>query len=76
MYNYVGKVMTAWVHTVKLDVRHVRQPGDRVPVGCVNGSKGPDNVIAGYAARYMGVTRNVGIIIEYELAISSLHING
>jgi len=76
--NYdVGEVMSARVHAVKLDVSHVRQPGDGVPVAgnFIKGSEGPNNIFAGYAACYMGVTRNVAIIIQIqELVISRLHI--
>jgi hypothetical protein len=65
--------MTTRVHTVKLSVSHMRKPSDRMPVCCVNRSKGPQNALGRYSACYMGVIGNIGIIVEsQELVISDL----
>jgi hypothetical protein len=34
-----------------------------VPVGCVRGGKGPEDVVAGYPACHMGIPGNIGIIV-------------
>ena len=35
VYTNVGKMMPARVHAVNLDVRHMREPGNRMPVACI-----------------------------------------
>jgi len=75
-YN-VGEVMSARVHAVKLDVSHVRQPGDRMPVACIKRGKGPNNIFACYAVCHMKVVRHVFIIVEtHERVISHLRVYG
>lgn len=77
--NYdVGKVMALRIQAEKLDVSHVRQPGNRMPVaGGACGRKSPHNICAGYAVNYVRIIRNVDIIVEIqELMSAHLHIYG
>jgi hypothetical protein len=48
-----------------------------MPVACFSGSKCPNNIFAGYAAYYMVVIRNIGIIVKIkELVVSNLPVYG
>ena len=70
-------MVTARIHAVELYVRHVRYPGDRMPVGCFYRGKGPQNIFTGYAADDMRVGGNVDIVVKIqELVVSGLPIYG
>jgi hypothetical protein len=63
MNNNVGDVVAAWVYAVKLNISHVRYPGNRMPVGYMIRSKCPKNIFVSYAACNMRVAYNVYIIV-------------
>jgi hypothetical protein len=73
----VGQMMPAWIQAIKLDVSHMRQPGEGMPVAGIDGTESPNNILAGYAPHDVRVFRDIDIIVEpNELMASYRQIYG
>lgn len=73
----VREVMALGIKAIQLHVRHVGEPGDRVPVGGMHRGEGPANVRRCQTGCNMGVFRNVtAVVIIYKVMGSHLPIYG
>ena len=61
--QYIGEVMQAGVEPEKLHIQHMREPGQRMPVGGVLTGKGGYNTGAAQPTGNNGVIVNVLVIV-------------
>jgi hypothetical protein len=59
MKQQVGEVMAHRVEVVELAVKHMGQPSERVPIGCMGGGKGPNKTLAGKPSLNVKISGNV-----------------
>ena len=58
----------SWLQSEKLNIQHVREPGERMPITCVKGAEGPGGVLPGQAAKHARIVGNVlGVVVENEV---------
>ena len=57
------------VQTEKLNVDHMRQPGERVPVVDVGGGKGPDKAVQGQPPPDDRIIGDIVVVIEADEAV-------
>ena len=70
-------MMETRLQSKQLTVEHVRYPGQRMPVACMEGCKGPGNVPRRETRLYVAVLRHVFIVIKTnEFVIVNLPVNG
>lgn len=55
--------MAASIETEELDVAHVRQPRQRMPISSGYGRESPDKVLCGEPANYLGILEDVDLVI-------------
>ena len=60
--------MPRGIQPEKLNIEHVRQPGEWVPVALGTGLEGPLSVLNAQAGRHMGILTDVhGVVVTQEL---------
>ena len=64
MEEQIGDVLRSSVHSVKLHVEHVRQPGYRMPVGCIRRRQSPPSALPCQAPGNMEVLRDILRIVQ------------
>ena len=70
MQQNVGKVVTGGAQPKHLDVSHVREPSDRVPVGFGGSGKSPGYAGARETLLHLIVIRDVGRVVIADEAVS------
>src|SRR2546426_425147 len=69
--------MRTAVEPVKLNVEHVRKPGDRKPVGVLERTERPGEAFRGEAGAHMRVSRHVvRVVVIYEIKVADLTVDG
>src|SRR5271154_3727349 len=62
--------MSPRIQPVKLYVRHVREPRQRMPVGVIQTAECPEKIPPGQSAIYMNIGKHIDIFIEeHELSL-------
>ena len=56
-------MMPSGIHTVDINVQHVGQPGDRVPITGMGRCNSPEKAFFVYSIRYIGILRYVFVIV-------------
>ena len=65
MQHDIGEMMAAGpIHAEKLAVEHVREPGERVPIGGADLREGPDDSPGGDAGRDEGILAHVFVVVD------------
>ena len=71
MEEQIRDVLRPGIHSVKLDVEHVRQPGHRMPVGCIRGRQSPLRALPCQPSGNMDIIKDVfRIVPHYESEIA------
>ena len=60
----VGEMMSGRLQSVELGIQHVREPGDRMPVGRVAGAESPVQAIEREAGLHPGIPGYVGGVVQ------------
>jgi len=66
MKEQVAEVMSHGIEVVELAVKHMGQPSERVPVGCMGGGKGPNKTLAGKPSLNVRIFANVLCVVEMD----------
>ena len=66
----VDEVVRARVEPEELDVEHMREPGDRVPVGHLQRRERPADPSPGQATPHHGVVGHVPVVVEEEEVVT------
>jgi len=66
--NQIGDMIPSGMETVKLVIRHEREPDERVPQAEIFGAEGPDDALRRDAGLNIEIFRNVDKIIEINKA--------
>jgi len=69
MKKETGGMMPGGMEGKELDVGHVGNPGERMPVGHDGGAEGPGNVVEGESRLKISVLRDVAGIIVIDKAV-------
>ena len=73
MKQNVGQMMSPRLESVELAIQHVRDRGERVPVGRVNVDEGPLNIARTETVDYSWIGINVRtIVVVHELVAQRL----
>ena len=76
MEQDVYEVVRPWIESEQLDIQHMRQPCQRMPVGRVGRGERPDEAFSGQACSYVGIFEDVLPVIEvHELVTAYLPVN-
>ena len=76
MDQHVHEQVPAGIQTKELAVQHMREPGERMPVGGVKRGEGPGNSVQRQAAGDHGIVPDVKRVIEIdELVTDDLAVN-
>jgi hypothetical protein len=62
----VYQMLRAWPQSKQLAVQHVRDPGQGMPVACMEGCKSPGNVPRRQTHLYVTVFRYVFVVIKID----------
>ena len=66
MKEKINDVMPAGVCTEKLAIKHMRQPGQRMPVAGMARGEGPDGTDTCQAGINIRVIRDVNVVVEVD----------
>jgi len=76
MEDEIGHVISAGMQTVELIIQHQRQPGKRVPEFSLHCAESPADAFCGYTGAEMVIFGNIGNIIEDEVEMTDLPVDG
>ena len=69
-------MVSSGIKAIKLGVQHVRQPCQRVPIGYIGSSKGPNDTLAGQSFVHVMIFDDVLIIVKIDkLEVSHLPVD-
>jgi hypothetical protein len=72
----VHEVVGPRIESEQLDIQHMGQPCQRVPVGCVRGGECPDKILSGQACPYVGIFEDIpAVVVVHELMVADLPVN-
>ncbi len=66
MEDQIREVMHARIQSEQLNIQHVRYPSEGMPVGGMNRSQGPHNILKAQAALDMGILSHIFLIIVIQ----------
>jgi len=66
MQQHVRQMMSPRLETVKLTIQHVRNGGQRMPIGSMHMSEGPLNPVEGETVRDPWILANVLIVVVVD----------
>lgn len=73
----VDQVVPAWPHPEDLDIKHVGNPGERVPITLIPRAQGPAEIVPSQTGGDMRIVNNVEAIIEFdEIIVQDRQENG
>jgi hypothetical protein len=76
MQGHVHEVLRAWIRPEQAEVQHVRDPGERMPIGIEEGGEGPSNVVGREARLHPRILVYVLIVVvSYVTVGGSLRID-
>jgi hypothetical protein len=62
----IGKVMAGRIQSVKLTIQRMGKPGERMPILCISGIKGPDENLPIQSHVEDGIIRDIVLIVEID----------
>src|SRR5579872_1371182 len=65
----IGQVMAGRVQSVKLTIKGMREPRERVPVLRISGIKGPDENLPTQSPVYNGIVDDIVLIVKIDKRI-------
>ena len=76
MKKEITGMMACRIQSIKLTIKHVRYPGQRMPMGSARGSKGPDYIPKVQARVNIFVGGDIEVIVKtYKFMADNLSIN-
>jgi hypothetical protein len=77
MKQQVGEVMAHGIEAVELAVKHMGQPSERVPIGCMGCGKGPNKTLMGKPSLNVRIFANVlCVVVMDKVMICHLPVDG
>ena len=67
----IDQVVPSRIQAEELYVHHMRDPGEGVPVVGMMGGEGPDDIVEREAGSYLGVFRDVLVVVEVDEGVTA-----